>query len=148
MYHNLISPLLSDVYYRGATYFLLFINIRGLCIVRGWRMIKNPLNKRLMDVYWRRKLQLNLINLQEHNKENILQNGQPKVDLQKIFTPATDTEEIKPARMRECYLLLSHLRTYSVAPTPHSLFLCCRIKTPKSRFVGDIGYHAQGQYVL
>lgn len=38
---------------------------------------------------------------QEHNKENILQNGQPKVDLQKIFTPATDTEEIKPARMSE-----------------------------------------------
>lgn len=52
----------------------------------------------------------NFINLQEHNKENILQNGQPKVDLQKIFTPATDTEEIKPARMRECYLLLLHLR--------------------------------------
>lgn len=38
---------------------------------------------------------------QEHNKENILQNGHPKVDLQKIFTPATDAEEIKPARQSE-----------------------------------------------
>lgn len=58
-----------------------------------------------------------LSSLQEHNKENILQNGNSKVDLQKIFTPATDSEEIKPARQSKWQFHGSSIIIYNRPPT-------------------------------